>query len=240
MIRYILIVALLGYFVPLLVFVLVHFTDNWGKTFSKIKWWTVIYPLGIFGLTEFVMFFPAWWTRKIPILKWIFWIWMDDSRIRNKNAKLPKNKYAEDYYLYLNGDHETVWSAYQWHIRNRIWNLDSLLRPKKGERKIVETVVDELYMDGKKIDQSLPWVPMARIKYWDDGVEGSNVNKGAFISKKFSIFGKGYVWETIGKRLTFRYSFNIPFLWMYLNFIAGENDQRYVFSFKPKRKKPMK
>lgn len=238
MIRFIVIVALLGYFVPLLGFVIAHFKDNWGKTFAKIKWWTVIYPLGVFGLSEFVMFFPAWYTRKIPVLKWIFWIWLDDSRFKDEEH----NVYADDYWQYQGGDYtkEKMWIAYKWHIRNRIFNLDSLLRPKKGERKIIETVIDKLYMDGKKVEQSLPWVPMARLKYWDDGVQGDQVNRGTFISKKHSIFGKGYVWERIGKRLTFRYSFNIPFLWMYLNFIAGENDKRYVFSFKPKRKKPIK
>ena len=233
------IIFVLIWIMPILCFLLVHFRNWRGKAKAKIRWWTVIYFVGIFGiLTQWIMFFPAWTTRKWrPKKLWLnpFWFWLDDFRFKD----IKKNVYADDYWEYTDGDYskEKFWTSYKWHLRNRIWNLDSLLRPRKGERKIVETVVDKLTMNGQKVDQSQSWIPMARLKYWKDGVHGDQVNKGDSISKKHSIFGKGYVWESIGKRLTFRYSFLKSFMGLWWNFVAGENDKRYVFSLKIKRKK---
>lgn len=234
-----LLIFLIIWLAPIVVFLIVHF-HNFRKAFAKARWWTVIWFVGIFGiLTEWIMFFFAWFTRKIPVIKWVFWIWMDDSRIETVSGE---KMYAPDYHMYLGGQKETLWKAYAWHMRNRVWNLDSLFRPRKGERKIVETVVDELTMNGYIINQEAVgnFCPMARLKYWNDGIQGSNVNKGAFISKKFSIFGKGYVWEKIGDRLTFRYSVLTSFLGRWLLFISGENDKRNVFSLKWKRKLKIK
>lgn len=240
--RTIIILFLLLWTIPCWIFLIVHF-HNFRKAWAKIRWWTTIYVLGVFGvLTEWVMFFPAWFTRNIPILKWVFWIWMDDSRFKDKKNKV----YSDDYWEFIDGDYtdERIWQAYKWHMRNRVWNLDSLFRPRKGERKIVETVVDRLYMNGQKVDQSLSWIPMARLKYWEDGVEGSQVNSGAFISNRHSIIGRGYVWETVGKRFTFRWSEckEVKFLfWHFWRIMAfGENDKRFVFTVKFKALKQWK
>lgn len=213
-----------------MVAVLVKFKN--GKDWAIIKWSLVIFSMGIFGFfTEWLMFFPAWYTRNIPLAKWLFWIWLDDSRIG-----------SEDHMIFLNGNKETLWNAYKWHLRNRVWNLDGLLRPRKGERKIIETIVDDLWMDSKKLDQSLSWVPMARLKYWNNGIEGPQVNTGEMFSIKHSILGKGYVWETIGKRLTFRYSFvelrRFLFWYVVIVVVFGENDKRVVFTIKIKKQLP--
>jgi hypothetical protein len=219
---------------------IVHFND-FRKAYAKAKWWTVIYIIGIFGiLTEWFMFFPSWYTRKIPLVKWLFWFWLDDSRFKSELSVDLYNKYSEDYYEFLDHRPETILTAYQWHMRNRVFNMQSLFRPKKGERNIVETIVDNLTMNGQKIDQGLTWIPMARLKYWDDGLEGPQVNSGAFISKKHSIFGKGYIWETIGNRLTFRYSFLKLIFGLWWNFVAGENDKRFALTLKIKKQKPIK
>lgn len=229
----IIIVFLLVWLIPIWVFCLVHFSD-FRKAWAKTKWWTVIYVVGAFGLlTQWIMFIPAWLLRNFRFNP--FWIWLDDERIKNKRALFPKNRYSQDYFNYLNGNQETFFTAYKWHMRNKVWNLQSLIRPRKGERKLYEMEVNHLIMEGKKVNQMQSWIPMARLKYWNNGVEGDNVNKGDKISFKYSIVGKGYLWEKIGKRLTFRYSFLKSFAGFYWNFVAGENDKRFVFSFKIKR-----
>ena len=230
-----LIIFALGFLIPCTLFLLVHFR-NWSKAFAKIRWWTVIYFVGIFGiLTQWIMFFPAWFCSNLKFNP--FWIWLDDERFKIYPFPNRHKIYSQDYYEFLNGREETIWTAYKWHMRNRVWNLDSLLRPRKGERKIKKIVVDKLTMYFKKVDQRQDWIPMARLKYWKDGKDGNQVNSGEFISIKYSIFGKGYVWEKIGKRLTFRYSFLKSFLGRWLLFISGENDKRFVLSLKWKRKK---
>ena len=208
---------------------------EWKKSIAFMRWSGIVLFLGLFGLTEFVMFFPAWWTRKTPVVKWLFWIWLDDSRL----SDIRESGYAEDYENELNGKKETIWTSYLWHIRNRVWNLDTLINGRKRKRKTVETVIDHLYMGGVLVNQDLKWIPMARLKYWKNGKEGSNINSGNKISFNHSIFGEGYLWETIGKRLTFRYSYlkKIFFGKLWLNLVFGENDKRNVFTIKLKRNK---
>ena len=197
-----------------------------------MRWSGSMLFLGLFGLTEFIMFFPAWWTKDIPVLKWVFWIWLDDSRFKGEG-------YASDYWEFIkkhNTQHENIWIAYKWHIRNRVWNLDTLINRRKRKRKTVETVIDNLYMGGVLVNQDLKWIPMARLKYWKNGKEGWDVNSGDKISFNHSIFGEGYLWETIGKRLTFRYSLLKPVFFnkLLLNLVFGENDKRFVFTIKLK------
>lgn len=205
------------------------------KKISIFKWLLAVIPIGLFGYaTQWIMFFPAYLTRNIPILKWVFWIWLDDSRIG-----------ASDYAVVLNGRKETLWIAYKWHNRNRVWNLVTLFMPKKGYRFIVENVIDELYMGGKKISQHNTWIPMARVKYWKNGVEGSQINKGDFVSGNHSILGTGFVWEEMNDKLIFRYSFcgkkKYFFFWERYRVIQlGMNDKRAIFNYKHHKVKPIK
>ena len=102
---------------------------------------------------------------------------------------------------------------------------------------MIEVVVDELLMNGKKIDQRKDWVPMARIKYWFDGREGDQLNQGKIASKKHSIIGRQMAWTGVGKWLSFRLSsckevryFIFWRRWRTLNF--GTNGRRFVFKWK--------
>lgn len=209
------------------------------KKARVITWWfAVFFITGLFGiLTEWLFFFPAWFLRNIKFN--LFWIWLDDSRLSNTR----EGGYAEDYEIDLNYKTETIWTAYSWHMRNRVWNLDNWLNPIKGNRKIIETVIDNLIMNGEKVDQSLSWTPMARLKYFKNGKEGTNVNNGEKISKKHSITGEGFVWtNNDNNRLGFRYSFCEirPFLFFWKRWrilVFGENNKRPVFTIKHKRLK---
>ena len=196
-----------------------------------IRWFFIVFIMGVFGiLTEWIMFFPAWIFRNVKLSP--FWFWMDNSRLSNTT----ESGYAEDYEIALNGKKENIWRAYSWHMRNRVWNLNDLFKVPKGKVVVTKMIADNLTMNGKKVDQLLGWTPMATLKYWKDGVEGSNVNKGEYISKKHSILGKGYFKYRIGKWKSFRYSeckiVNYLIWRGYRTLKFGTNEKRYAFTIK--------
>lgn len=201
------------------------------------RWFLTISLIGLFGITTEWFIFPlAWWTRKQGRDSW-FWWWMDDSRY-DKNRPLGLTK---DFEVFLDGRKETFWLSYKWHMRNRIWNLWDKLQPKQTSNlKVVKMISDNLIMNDKKIDQTLSWAPMARLKYWKSGKEGSQVNNGAFISKRHSIFGDGDFWYSDDSNLYFRYSIlkivrPFYFLWLwrgYRTIQMGTNAKRHVSTIK--------
>lgn len=170
---------------------------------SVNRWFLTISLIGLFGIaTEWILFFPAWWQRKYGKNS-LFWWWMDDSRY----DILRPLGLAKDFEVFLNGREETVWLAYKWHRRNRVWNLYTSYSPKQtGKLKVVKMVSDNLTINGEKVKQTWPWAPMARLKYWKNGKEGSQVNNGDDISKRHSIFGDGNFWYEDNGKLYFRYS----------------------------------
>lgn len=200
---------------------------------SVNRWFLTISLLGIFGiLTQWIMFFPAWWLRKRGKKSW-FWWWMDDSRY----YILRPLGLAKDFEVFLNGREETIWLSYKWHMRNRIWNLYTKYSPKQtGRLKVVKMVSDNLIMNNKKVDQTLSWAPMARLKYWKNGKQGSQVNNGDAISKRHSIFGDGNFWYEDNGVLYFRYSILLKFnyiIWKGWRTIQmGTNANRHVSTIK--------
>ena len=197
------------------------------------SWFFVVSALGIFGYaTSWIMFFPAWWFRYLGKKSW-FWIWMDDSRY----SDLTITGYAEDYEVFLDDHRETIWLAYKWHRRNRIWNLVELCMPMQyGRLTMVRMITDDLVMNGMPMDQMVSWAPMARLKYWKSGRDGAQVNNGDAISKKHSIFGTGFFWYTDNDKLYFRYSklkiVNYGFWRGYRTIQMGTNARGYVSTIK--------
>ena len=201
------------------------------------RWFLIISLLGLFGLaTQWIMFFPASWSKGKGKDS-LFWWWMDDGRYNKNNP----SGLAEDFEVHLNGRKETLLVSYDWHMRNRIWNLQNKLSPTQtGKLSIVKMVSDNLIMNGRKIDQTLSWAPMARLKYWKSGKEGSQVNNGDAISKRHSIFGDGNFWYEDDGTLLFRYSklkivrpFYFLWLWKgYRTVLMGTNSNGYVSTIK--------
>lgn len=213
---------------------------------AYIRWLFVVLGLGLFGiLTEWALFFPAWFLRNVKFNP--FWFWMDDSRL----SSIRESGYSEDYEIHLKSKKETIWTAYGWHMRNRVWNLDSLFKPKKqvitiGNQniKVVEFVTDNLHkfnIESTKVKQDGIYEAFAGLKYWKGGVSTWNTNNGNMISIEKSILGKGFIWYKVGKWFGFRYS-SCKFVnyviwkgWRTLKF--GTNSKRFLFSIKFKKDK---
>lgn len=224
----------------------------------KIKWGLVIVPVGIFGLTTCWYMFPiAWVIRNIPILKYLGWPWMDDSRFK------PDGSYENDYQIHLDSrglEKENFAVAYYWHcMRNRVWNIvDAFGIPnhffddgKAGNNniEIVEIIKDDLHKyDGTPIKQDTRWVATAQMKYvGEPGQDPWQVNKGDILSNRTSIIGTGEIIYKVGNWTSWRYSqakivdykiFGIR-IWKGWRIIkAGTNCCRYMVAFKHKAIKP--
>ncbi len=207
---------------------------------SVDRWFLTISLLGLFGIaTEWIMFWPAWWQRHKGKKSRLWW-WMDDARF----SDIRPSGLAEDFEVFLNGRKETIFLSYEWHMRNRIQNKYNKHSPTQtGKLRVVKMISDNLTMNGKKVDQTLSWAPMARLKYWKnifDSEEGSHVNNGFAISKKYSIFGDGKFWyEDDDKTLFFRYSVLVKYNYLifkgWRNIVMGTNARGYVSTIKHKR-----
>ena len=214
-------------------------TYGYKKTYSVNRYLFVVIGLGVFGiLTHWIMFFPAWYFKDKNINP--FWFWLDNSRL----SDVTESGYSLDYEIYLSNKKETILTAYKWHLRNRIWNLDSLFKPKKidyteGNQRIhiEEYVYDDLKRyDGTKIVQDGIWEAVASLKYIKDGVSTWQTNQGQYISKAKSIIGRGFIWYSVGNWLGFRYSEckKVKFLFwtFWVTIKIGTNSKRYGFTIK--------
>lgn len=238
------------------------------KFLTYIRWFFVIVGLGLFGIATTPYSLPLIlflvFTKGMNLFLWIwlflsafalllalilknvrfnpFWWWLDDSRF----SSIRESGYSEDYEIHLKGKKETLWTAYGWHLRNRVWNLDSLFKPKKqiilkGNQniKVVEFIYDNLHkfdVESTRIKQDGIYEAFAGLKYWKGGVSTWNTNNGNMISIEKSIIGKGFIWYKAGKWFGFRYSeckmVNYGFWkgWRTLKF--GTNSKRFLFSIK--------
>jgi hypothetical protein len=197
------------------------------KIISFIRWFFVVFFIGLFGILTAWLFYPLW-----NLTHWkVFWIWEDSTKYKEDGS------HKEDYRVYIEqlGGKETFKVKYKWHaLRNRIWNLNSLFTPKKGVEIIEKLVTDKLYRDGKKLTMGGKWQEWAGLKYKaDEGQDPWQVRMGDEIDFKYSNIGTSYFWYKVKGRLFWRYSTCRNVFGKYwFTFIAGTNNKRYVISIK--------
>ena len=198
------------------------------KIISWLRWFFVVFFIGIFGILTAWLFYPLW-----NLTHWkVFWIWEDSTKYKD-------NGFQNDYKVYIeqHGGKETFKVKYKWHVlRNRIWNLNSLFTPKQGAEKIKKIVIDKLYRDGKKVVIGGEWVEIAGLKYKaKEGQDPWQVNRGDEIDFKYSNIGTSFIYYTIRNKLYFRYSTcrNIWKYWITLK--LGTDNKRFILTFKLQR-----
>lgn len=192
-------------------------------------WFIMTMPLGLFGYLTGWLFIPLGLITKHKI----FWIWMDDSRF----DKDRPSGLAEDYELYLLNNKRTFWKEFIWIYRQNMWNLKQVLF-KEGKEKDLEYIYDKLKRNGVGVyDRSYHPIESAGLKFIDEnGNEGWNVNRGIYISKKYSTLGVSLKTHRVGWIPSFRYSHCIstPLGWWTLK--LGDNRKRFVFNMKIQKK----
>lgn len=124
------------------------------------------------------------------------------------------------------------WVSYKWcAIRNPMWNLQASLVPKDGAEVFVSGK-GNLSISGQPLEPT--WV--AVLHYVDENGDWTH-NVGKYLSLKYSIIGKTFIWFKIGGRLYWRGSLASKLyknLWVELQ--VGVNS-RYIFKFKLKKVK---
>lgn len=180
------------------------FTIGFKKTMAINRWFVVFFFIGLFGLvTEWFFYWLAFPLQRLGKFS-PFWIWMDDSRL----DKSRSSGYHKDYEIYLNHNKETYFNSYNWHMRNRVWNLYDLFRPRQGVQTNIEFVIDDMERNGKKIQDGGKYQQICGLKYiTEDGESGWQVNRGKYISREYSTTGESMIWYNVGNWLGFRYSF---------------------------------
>lgn len=121
-----------------------------------------------------------------------------------------------------------LWAA----LRNPMWNLQTTLGPKQGEKKLIEVVKLELKQNDKIVVD--PYI-FATIKYVDSNGKNPG-NQGEYLSKEHSILGEVFCWYEIDGTLYFRKSktYEKNNRWYVIQF--GTNDDRHLFNRKYSKK----
>ena len=252
----------------LLMVVYLTFSIYWIVILGFKKTWAInryaLVYLVLFPAQILCLLFPiAWLLRGLG--KWNpFWIVMDDTRFEISDKNIEDgffNVYANDYWVYIqdrNRTEETFKIAIEWHIRrNRVWNLQEIFSVPKTDFKlgnndihVTDFEIDNLYKNNKektRVIQDGIWVSSAGLKYIPKRPEDDpyQVNSGDIISIKTSILGTGYIWYTVGRWFSFRYSqcriVKYPFIKPYYRTVRfGTNGSRYQFTLKHQNIKPWK
>lgn len=197
-----------------------------------VVWAIMTIPVGLFGyLTGWLVVPFGLLLENVPFLKWVFWIWMDDSRFDTTR----EGGLAEDFEIWLEYKDPTFWTTYVWTaFRQNLWNAKTKLffSTKKTEVLLIN-YIDKLFRNGKRIHDGGQYVEQARLKYIDKlGNDGWNVNRGEFISKKYSTTGISFRVFITGWIPSFRYSHCVK-IWKYWNTVQmGTNRKRFVFNVK--------
>lgn len=150
-----------------------------------------------------------------------FWYYFDDEDEFGYNVN----------WFYPNKS-DTFVKAYLWAaVRNPMWNLQASLKPKEGEKELVEIKVLNLKRNGVLLGDAFQ---EASLKYIDDnGIVG---NKGPYLSKKHAIIGEVEVWYRIRSTLYFRKSKVYYKNRRWREFQIGISDTRYKFRRKYSKK----
>ena len=205
------------------------------KLITYLRWFFVVFFVGVFGLlTSWIMYPLAEvinsFTKINPL-----WFWLDSTKY-NKDGS-----FKDDYSIYISqyGGEETFKVKYLWHVlRNRVWNLTSLFKPKEGDEVITELKVDELYRNGKKVVvNGSKYVETAGLKYAaKNGENPWQVNRGDEIDFRYSTIGKSFLYYSVESKLYFRYSYCIKVNYLGLKYWRtiklGTNRERFVLTLK--------
>jgi len=186
---------------------------------SVLRWFLVMLVNLLGWVTAKFMFPIAYLTRDIPVFRdKILWLYHDDE----------DGLYGVDWWL---GDKKrNFWTSYKWcALRNPAWNLQASLKPKIGLR---ERRTSKGYLSKNGVEQDI--YQMAVLKYVNLFGEYKD-NKGAYLSKKYSIFGKMWVTYYTDNTLYWRYSYAKRFFWrFFVELHIGTTNERYTFRFKIK------
>lgn len=190
-----------------------------NKIWTHIRWFLIFIPLGVFSLTAFFVFPLAYLMRNFSFNP--LWIYLDASKYKN-------GELAEDYKDFLNGKKDNFINSYLWGgVRNRIWNLIELIRPKQGKEVIVSSK-GQLYRNGKEVSI----LEFAAWKWLKNGIGGWNTNSGDEINLEKSTIGKSSVYYKVKGKLYYRYSRAWKIGKYYFNLKYGTNNKRYLLTFK--------
>jgi hypothetical protein len=193
------------------------------KILSILKWVGVmLMPLLAFITAPFT--YPTVYLFRN--IKWVrenspFWFWFDDE----------DGYYGADYWRKEKGiTKDNFWTSYRWSaLRNPMWNLHTILKPRKGE---------EVYLN-QKGNLTRNNVPLAlsnvAVMHFEDENGNWIGNTGKILSLKYSVIGKVFIWFTIKDTLYWRYSLVKNLFgswWIEIQLGVG---YRYTFRFKTKK-----
>lgn len=197
-------------------------------------------PAAIYGFIFGFNSFFLWWciisitlTPIAIVLKFAkklspLWFMMDDSRYVGDEK-------AEDFKEWLNdrGGKESFTNLWEWHTRNRVWNLLSLFKNEGEKEYLVELIKNTLIIKKEElVDGNIIWVDYPIILHdefgfirYDNfsglkwitklGKQGWSINSGVKISWKYTITGILSLYYEINNKLYYKYStcFKIHKFW---------------------------
>jgi len=173
------------------------------RKFLAIVMWVFRFVfVGLFSAITALFMYPIY-----NLTKWkLLWWWGDDSKIKEDGS------YKQDYLVFIDNNgkgKETYWVKYKWHaIRNSAWNFKTITRPKADERNDLEFSIDNLTLNGVKVQDGGKWEQIAGIKYVvKDGRDPWQGWTGTVISHKYSIFGESLMWFKSQGKQYFNYSY---------------------------------
>jgi len=193
-----------------------------------------IIALSAYVIAPIAIQFYRW---NINVLTW----YMDDSRY----DRFRESGYAVDYESWLNdrGGKETFWVLYQWHTRNRMWNVYKFINIPIDKEYIERIITNTAILRDKPIQIAdatgfIRHENSPGLKFFDKaGNSGWSINSGTVIAWDYTIVGTIKYYFTINDQLFFRYGTCFKLVtafkrdW-YINFGYGTGRERYKISFK--------
>ncbi len=192
--------------------------------FLRWTWYGLF--INLFMWIAAVIFYPLVypfrnWARANThtMVGFTLWLFLDDEG----------NDYGDDWWL--KGRKKNWWTAYLWSaVRNPMWNVYYVIKPKVGPKTILKSR-SNLRRAGELVNRE----EFAVLKYVDKNGKWMD-NKGEYLSLRYSILGRAYMWYKIQDTLYYRRSFTKMIckdLWLEFHF--GTNDKRYTLRFKIKK-----
>lgn len=192
-------------------------------------WFVMTVPLGLFGYLTGWLFIPLGLITKYKL----FWIWMDSDIYDDAEP----NGYAQDYWIYVGYKKPSFWKNFAWVYRQNMWNLKKVLFINAKEKDFCY-IYDKLKRNGLMIyDRHYHPVESAGLKFIDHlGNQGWNVNRGEYISKRYSTTGVSFKLHWLGKIPSFRFTCCVKTKLGWLTIKLGDNRKRFVLNGKLQKK----
>lgn len=138
----------------------------------------------------------------LKVITFPWWVLLDDD---------SKYDWGDDWWIDVtNARLDTKWrrfiESYKWSVlRNPAWNVYTFIKPKDGVQ-VIRSKSGKLEKNGTVVTiGDDPWSDFAVMKYVD--INGNYTdNKGEYLSLRYSVIGKSFVWYTIDNTLYWRYS----------------------------------